>query len=629
MKKNVVPVLIYTGLLAFLCACSQPSLEPGRQAVKDVFTELPPGSIRFNGYLENDLMKNLENWVKDMAPYDGMVEVFRSGRVKFAQGEHWGKAVSSGCLYYRYTQDPELKEVLDETVADLLTTVRENGSITPSAVSDQPEPKAGDIWERKYVLLGLYRYYTMVNPDPAVLEAMMAQADVLTRQIGPPPKTRIIEMGWSSNHIESSTILEPMVLMYNLTGKESYLDFAKYVIDEGGAKGHRIIEDAVNYADPIDIGGDYPKAYEMMSLFEGLVEYYRVTGDDRWKQGFMNMYNKIRDREITIIGNGGGDLHKTRAQGEAWVNTSWEQTNPDIDRMMETCVGVTWLKFCSQINRLTGEPSAVDFMERYAYNGLIGSMNPDGTDFGYMNRMNGIKINTHGWGSMIHDIHVTCCNLNGAVGLAWLPLVAVMNSEEGPVINLYNACTATASSAKGKPVGLDIETDYPVTGHVSITVTPASPEEFSLRLRIPSWSRNTVVHVNGEAVQVMRGTYAEIRRNWSPGDRVELELDMRARLIDAPHGSNRAGDDFQALVRGPVVLSRDQHIDDDYNQPVRILAGENGFVDLVPEEPLRKDARMQFRVPTSGGDIHMVDYASVNCWEGKEAMTWLPKIMDK
>ena len=194
------------------------------------------------------------------------------------------------------------------------------------------------MWERKYVLLGLDEYYQNVEKDPAVLQAMIDEADATVAQIGPPPKTPIVDQGWSPNHIESSTILEPMMRLYKLTGRESYLAFARYIVEvEGGAKGYRIIEDALNNKPPEQIGGPYPKAYEMMSLFEGVVEYHRVTGDDKWKQAVLNLYRNIREKEITVIGNGGGDQpYHPAVMGEGWDNTALEQTNPNIKRMMET-----------------------------------------------------------------------------------------------------------------------------------------------------------------------------------------------------------------------------------------------------------------------------------------------------
>jgi DUF1680 family protein len=615
IRVYLIPLIIF---ILTAASCNDPQ-------VKDQFVPLPANAIHFQGYLENDIQRSLENWIKGVVPYDSLVEVFRSGRAFFAQGEMWGKAVRSGCMFYRYTQDPDLKKILDATVSDLLTTVRENGSISCSEIDQQPDGPGGDPWERKYVLLGLHGYYTHVRQDPAVLQAMLDQADCIVAQIGPPPKTRIVDLGWSPNHIESSTLLEPMMRLYNMTGKRAYLDFARYIVEEeGGALGHNIIEDAFQNEDPVNIGGDYPKAYEMMSLFEGLVEYYRVTGNEHWKQAFMNLYHKIIEKEITIIGNAGGDLpNHPRVMGEAWNNTALEQTNPDMNRMMETCVGVTWLKLCSQILRLTGDPSTVDMIEKYAYNGLIGAMKPEGDGFSYVNRLNGPKTITRGWGGMIDGVHVTCCNLNGPMGLAYLPFVAVMNAQEGPVINLYNACSATASTASGKPVQIDIETVFPLDGNISIVLKPRSPEEFTLRLRIPEWSEETILKVNGVLTPVTPGTYAAIRRRWSQGDRIELSLDMRCRLLDAPHGSNRLGDHFHALVRGPIVLARDENLDEHFDEPVSIVSG-NGIVDIIPEEPTIPGTRMQFRVPTSKGFIRMVDYASVNSWQGKHICTWLP-----
>ena len=594
--------------------------------VEDRFTPLPANSIQLNGYLEDYIQNSIIHWNKGVVPYAALVEKFRTGRSFFAQGEMWGKAVRSGCMFYRYTQDPKLKKILQATVVDLLTTRRENGSISCSEVNKQPDGPGGDLWERKYVLLGLDEYYMQVEKDPKVLQAMIDQADCIVTQIGPAPKTRIIDQGWSPNHIESSTILEPIMRLYKLTGYQRYLDFARYTVeDEGGAKGFNIIEDAFNNKAPEQIGGVYPKAYEMMSLFEGLVEYYRVTGNDRWKQAFMNLYQNIISKEITIIGNGGGDQpYHPAVMGEGWDNTALEQTNPNIKRMMETCVGVTWLKLCSQILRLTGDPLTVDMIEKYAYNGLIGAMKPAGDGFSYVNLLNGVKTNPKGWGGMVNGVYVTCCNLNGPMGLAYLPFVAVMNSGSGPVVNLYNAGIATAVTAKGNPVNLEVATDYPLSGNVVIKVSPKSTEKFSISLRIPAWSQVTVLKVNGELIATNSGAYAEINRKWVPGDQIELQLDMRCRIVDAPHGSNRAGDNFQALVRGPVVLARDENTDNQYNESISVIS-KDGYVEIVPEDPSVSGTKMQFSVPVENGFIRMVDYASVNNWNGKHICTWLPK----
>jgi DUF1680 family protein len=606
-----------------------PASERPLVVVDDELTPLPANAVRFEGGLDNDIQNCMNHWNKGVVPYAGFVEFFRTGRKQFALGEMWGKAVRSGAMFYRYTQDPELKAILKLTVDDLLSTRRANGSISCVEISKQPDGPGGDLWERKYVLLGLDEYYEQVEKDPRVLQAMMDLADCTLNQVGPPPKIRIVDLGWSVNRIESSSILEPIVRLYKLTGQKRYLDFAKYIVEvEGGAKGDNIIQEAYDNADPEKIGGPYPKAYEMTSVFEGVLEYYRVTGNDRWKTAALNLYRNVRDKEITLIGNGGGDQpYQSKHWGEAWDYTAAEQTNPKMDRMMETCVGVTWLKFCSQVARLTGDPGAIDDIEKYAYNGLIGAMKPGGDGFSYVNKLNGVKTNPQGWGWKFGNLPVTCCNLNGPMGLAYLPYVAVMGSKSGPVLNLYNAASVVTTTPAKRPLHLAISTDYPLSGKVTVTVSLEKSERFTIRARIPAWSKSAGLDVNGKPYATVPGTYAQLHRKWSNGDTINLLLDMRCRLINAPHGSNRAGDNFDALVRGPIVLARDENLDPDYNQPVSIQSS-GGYVDVTPVPPTRPGTRMQFKVPTASGSIQMVDYASVNNWNQTHICTWLPKLAE-
>jgi DUF1680 family protein len=338
------------------------------------------------------------------------------------------------------------------------------------------------------------------------------------------------------------------------------------------------------------------------------------------------MYNNVREKEITIIGNAGADQpYHPNVAGEAWGNTALEQTNPDITRMMETCVGVTWLKFCSQILRLTGDSSPVDEIEKYVYNGLLGAMKPTGDGFSYVNLLNGKKVNDHGWGWTFDGLHVTCCNLNGPMGLAYIPYIAVTDSKEGPVVNLYNAATVNMSTPAKNPLQLAIETNYPLSGKVLIKVHPDKAETFTLKLRIPTWSVHTEVKVNGKKQAVTTGKYAELNRTWKSGDRIEISFDMQCRVLDAPHGSNRKGDNMQAVIWGPIVLARDENIDAHYNQPVTIKADKKGLVKITKTQPTLSSTRLEFIVPTKTGNIRMVDYASVDGWKGSNICTWLPK----
>lgn len=596
--------------------------------VNDVIEPLPGGSVTFNGYFADDIQSSIDRWVKGVMPYDKVIDFFVKGRPQFALGEMPGKSIRTNSLLYRYTQDPELKELTKELVYKLMATERSNGSISCTTVDDQPGDRDGDIWERKYVMLGLLQYYADVEQDPRVLSAVEKEAKSVIDQVGPAPKKGITQLGWSATKIESSSILEPMMRLYFITGKQEYLDFSEYIVRTGASKGSNIFQQVYEGTPLYQVGKPYPKAYEMTSVWEGLAEYYRATGDPKWKVCLDNFFNDVKDHEVTIIGNAGSDVYWPKLYGEGWSNTAVEQTNPDIKRMMETCVGVTWMKYCSQYLRLTGDPAAVDYIEKYAYNGLLGAMKPDGKGFSYVNLLNGAKVTNSGWGTNIDGQPVTCCNLSGPCGLSYLPYVAAMQSKEGPVLNLYNAGTVTARTAAGNEVKLGIVTEYPRANEVRISVDPASKEKFTVKLHIPSWSENTYVAVNGRHVgKVEAGKYLSLDRKWQAGDSIYIIFDMKARLINAPeNGRNPEGKYFQAVQWGPLVLARDENLDPDYDKPVRIVADSKGEVKVKIVDPERPGTRMQFLVPTTEGDIMMVDYSSVDCWKGSHIQTWLPMI---
>ena len=620
MKKSIA-------FLAALGLCASVFAQ-GQRKVENVMEPLPSGAVTLTDYFENDIRKSVENWAKGVMPYDSVVEFFRTGRKQFALGEMVGKAIRTNALMYRYTRDEELRDLTKDVVYSLIGTMKPNGSISCTAVENQPGGTDGDIWERKYVLLALSQYYLDVDQDPKVLDAMEKEAASVMTQIGPQTGVSIKDFGWSDNHIESSTILEPIMRLYYITGKQEYLDYAAYIVDCGGGLGKNMFQ-AVRDGDPLtSVGQPYPKAYEMTSLWEGLVEYYRATGDPVLLETIEKYFRSVKENEITIIGNGGADVYWPKVCGEAWSNTAVEQTNPSVVRMMETCVGVTWIKYCSQYLRLTGDPSAVDAIEKYIYNGLLGAMRPDGKGFSYVNLLNGEKVTNYGWGWNFDGLPVTCCNLNGPTGLAYIPYVAVMQDAEGPVVNLYNAGKAVAKTAKGDEVVLTVDSQFPRGNEVKISVDPSVAGKFSVTLYMPTWRPDTYVEVNGKAVRgVKPGEYLAISRRWKKGDMIRIVFDFRARLIDAPKGGrNPEGEFFQAVQWGPIVLARDENIDPDYNKPVQVVADENGEVKVRQVTPERPGTRMQFVVPTTGGDIKMVDYSSVDCWKGSHIQTWLPMI---
>jgi DUF1680 family protein len=623
MTKRILLSII---LLALLPA--QIFGQGARAKVENRLYPLSPGAIRLSGFFEDDIRKTHNNWNRQTLPYDRLADFFRTGRPQFAVGEMWGKAVRSSSLLYRYTQDAELKKILDATLADMLGTQQPNGSISCDKMDAQPGDKGGDIWERRYVMLGMIAYYENVNADPKVLECVKQQADCLLQQIGKGEgKREIVDLGWSADncgyeecHIESTAILECFTKLYAMTGEKKYLDFAEYILAGGGTKHYNIFDQAYNRTPPYKMAGHYPKCYEMLCVFEGVVDYYRLTGKKYWRDCALRHYEGICEHEITILGSGGGNMpHHPRIAAEAWDNTAVEQTNPATTKIHETCTGVAWLKYLFQILQLTGNPETVDYAEKYICNILHSSVKPDGKGCAYMCLLNGPKVGAQGgWGYHVGDVYVSCCNLNVPAALALLPQMAVMQDrEKNPVINLYIPSTVKTKTPKGQPMELQIITDYPNTGKVKIRVNVEKAEEFTVKLKIPSWSENTLLaNGNQQSLRAPAGKYAEIKKKWQPNDEISLTLDMRLQV--------ETHDRYVALRYGPLVLCRNAETDPDYSKPVSIVADSNGYVAAKPETDA--DGFPVFDVPTSTGSIRMYPYVYVYGWNGATVQTWLPML---
>jgi uncharacterized protein len=98
----------------------------------------------------------------------------------------------------------------------------------------------------------------------------------------------------------------------------------------------------------------------------------------------------------------------------------------------------------------------------------------------------------------------------------------------------------------GNPIKVVQTTRYPWEGNVMIQVAPAHPEEFSFYVRIPGWSRNTTVKVNGKPTDApASGEYFKLRRVWTAGNVVEVVFKMETQLV---HANPAVADDTGRIV---------------------------------------------------------------------------------
>lgn len=631
-----------------------------------LFTD-PQNRYRFSGpihdatlFIEKKQLLNPETWAR-------FVEQFRFNSDSLSESwqglawrcEYWGKMMRGACFTYAYTQNPTLYKTLSDSVRDMLSVHRERGRLstyTPDRAYD-----GWDLWGRKYVLLGM-EYFFEICTDAAlkdeILDSLCHQADDIMSAIGNESEGKR-PINQATRHwrgLNSSSILEPFVRLYTLTGKQAYFDFATYIVDEGGTEVVNIFDLAYrNKLYPYQ----YPmtKAYEMISCFEGLIEYYRVTGIEKYKKAIVRFADRVLESDFTVIGCSG-------CTHELFDHSTVRQANTNNGRIQqETCVTVTLMKFMYQLTCLTGDPKYADAFEASLYNAYLGAVNTedrieptlqqmweesdvprDATEYfaealpfdSYSPLTAGTRGNGIGGLQFMRDGHYYgCCACIGSAGFGLVPKLTLLSAPDGFAMNLYFNGRVDTTTPEGSELHFVIDTAYPIDGNVKITLQMKKKEAFTLRLRIPSWSKVTAATVCGQAAEATAGTYLTLTREWGDGDTVALAFDMTTRahrpqpyghqilmnevvwekqyIIPTYDEEDPKAKHHVALTRGPLVLAQESRLGYSVDEPHDIVIRDDGTVDAqvptVPKAPY--PSLLELSVPLSDGShMTVTDYAS-------------------
>ena len=593
---------------------------------------LPAGAARYTGVADAHARFIIEKQLKDRVSWEKFVQVFVE-RPDFCdwgwRGEYYGKMMRGACLSYRYAPDEELYEILYKTVSGLLDTQDELGRIASYPVSH--EFAGWDIWARKYVLVGSLYFYGICRDEvfkARILDCMEKHVDYLIAHIGEGEgKMSILDTSAAWAGLNSSTILEPVIELYKLTGKQKFLEFGKYVLDQGGCHGGNLLELAE--ADEI-CPYQYPqvKAYEMMSYFEGALAYFEVTGEYRYLQIVEKFVRAVEKSDITIIGCAG-------CTHELFDHSGVMQTVQVEDNaiMQETCVTVTWMRLCERLLRLTGKEWYAGQIEKAAYNALYGSINVYGLDQYSREEQKmhpGLPFDSYsplvyqprgigigGFKKFSSGGYYGCCACIGAAGTALFPLIGVLTCAGGFVFNGYHGGTVQASTPAGQPVSFTLSGEYEAEGEVQIKIGLSAPEAFAIKLRVPEWSNDPVLTLNGEQLPAVKG-YVQLGNTWQDGDVITLSLHpmVKRELLGGK----------QAYVYGCIALARDERKETaDINAPFAPVQKDGR---LVLEQIAPAPGEMvRFVLESDQGQVLLTDYA----WCGKHwneeharISVWLP-----
>lgn len=592
-----------------------------KRLITDVLFEAEVGSWNYTGEYDRAARFVEEHQVMNPALWTTFVEQFRvqlDAEDGGWRGEYYGKMMRGACWIYKYTKNEKLYRTLDATVRYLLSCQEENGRI--SSYKQDGEFGYWDMWCRKYVMLGSQYFYEICKDEEfkaEIITKLNRHLDYIIDHIGEGEgQIDILDSTthnpWTWGALNSSSILEPVVRQYWLTGEKKYLDFASYIVKRGGSKWGNIYKLAIEgkkapYEYPVT------KAYEATSFFEGVLEYYRATGDEDAKAAYINFMAKVVETDLTVIGCSG-------CTHELFDHSSLVQTEVNDEVKQETCVTVTLMKAFYQALCLTGEAKYAEAMERSGYNAMLGAVNFNKlysapNDKGslsdrefvatapFVRLIEGFTFDSYsplykdkrarrigGFKVMPGGTSYGCCACIGASGIAVMPISSVMLSKNGLTVNHYMNGTFTAGG-----VTLDMETKYPYGEKISIKVHTGAPVSFALSLRIPSETVGRAT-IDGKAAKVNELGYAVIEREWCEGDTVELVIprDLKTMRLNGK----------VAVSYGTIMLALDERNQD---IDVKVTDKITKIEPMVTNFASREAYKVTFSNETT---VNMVDYAS-------------------
>lgn len=463
--------------------------------------------------------------------------------------EFAGKLLTGMAL--NYAADPSL-ELLSEgnALADSLAEVQCPDGYLGIFERDRRFGADGenwDVWGHYHSVCGLYFWHKVTGNEKAIKTATAALECVWNYFVG---EGRTFDS--AKNQTMNLAVSHAFALFYNETGEKKYLDAAIQIVDgEWPLSG--------DWKNSILSGKEFFESslprWEALHTIMTLAPLHEITGKKEYFDALEKIWKSIQK---TDRHNTGGFSSGEQAQG-----------TPFATGAIETCCTIAWMALTTEYLKVSKNSVAADELELSFFNGMLGAVMPDGRQVTYNTPMVNDRENYSsqidiGFQMNRFSPDFSCCQANALRGLYEITRSAVITDESALTINYYGASEIKAKTPRGSSIVLTQITNYPADGKVKITLTEAANETFGIKLRIPCWSKNTEVSVNGEKSEnVKNGEYFSVTREWKCGDEIEITLDMTPHFWEGK-------EDFAGTVsvyHGPVLLALDNIVKDDKTLP--------------------------------------------------------------
>lgn len=310
-----------------------------------------------------------------------------------------------------------------------------------------------------------------------------------------------------------------------ISGDERFMNMAKRFSH------NRVIE-------PLLKGEDRLTGMHANTQIPKVIGYKRIAdleGYADWDKAAQYFWETVVDnRSITI---GGNSVREHFHPADDFSSMLESEQGP------ETCNTYNMLRLTKMLYETTGNTHYMDYYERAVYNHILSTMNPIQGGFVYFTPMRAGHYRVYSQ----PQTSFWCCVGSGMENHArYGEMIYSHKGEEELFVNLF-----IPSVLKWGKTTVEQANNFPAEEATSLIINPDKPKKFTVSIRVPEWTSNVVVKVNGVNVNTAPvNGFVRVSRKWSKGDKVEVSLPMSLRAIPLPDQS-----DNYSFMYGPVVLA--------------------------------------------------------------------------
>ncbi len=464
-------------------------------------------------------------------------------------------------------EDSELEATADQVIELIAEAQQEDGYLDTYFIIKEPDRKwknlceGHELYTAGHMMEAAAAYYQGTGKRK-FLDVAEKLADLLCDTFG-------TEEGKIHGYPGHQEVEIGLIKLYRATGKQKYLELAKYFIDARGVGENYFLKErqTSEYWNITPELADYRPEYSQSDrpvreqsaaeghavravyMYSAMADLADAYQDQELMDTCVRIWDNIVRKQMYITGGIGASGLLER------FTTDYDL--PNDCNYSESCASIGLAMFGIRMANITRDASYIDTVERALYNTVLAGIALDGKSFFYVNPLEVWPENCMERTSREHVkpvrqkwYGVACCPPNIARTLASMGQYIYSAGERELYVNLFISNQAEADLAAGS-VHISMETRFPFENEIHISVKSVPAGGMKLAVRIPEYARGYRMSAVGCPVccREEKGyAVAELEKDTE----IDVSFEAPARFVRA-NPNVRADCGKVAVTKGPLV----------------------------------------------------------------------------